>query len=171
MKAVVSIYKNTADPFAKGQEAIQKKRSAKEGKLEGAEKRIYGLLQDITGNVVDNVVKACQARETLQQTISRLNDARMACSGAKVWDMNLQKQRIEEQIQTVQTDLDFLTPLVTSVIAQSGSGDEGTPSTSLLTATDEVQDENFIDVIIKSDQSGSFISNSTASAPVKVAGI
>ena len=94
MKAVVSIYKNTADPFAKVQEAIQKKRSAKEGKLEGAEKRIYGLLQDITGNVVDNVVKACQARETLQQTISRLNDARMACSGAKVWDMNLQKQRI-----------------------------------------------------------------------------
>lgn len=163
VKAVVGIYKNTADPFAKVQEAIQKTRSAKEGKLEGAEKRIYGLLQDISGDAVDNVVKACQAQEALLQTISRLNDARMACSEAKVRDMTLQKQRIEEQIQTVQADLDFLAPLVAGVIAQAGSGEEGAPDTPLLTDSDETQDENFTDVIIKSDQSGSFSSNSTAS--------
>ena len=164
VKAVIGIYKNTADPFAKVQEVIQKTRSAKEGKLEGTEKRIYTLLQDLAGDVVDNVVKSCQAQETLLQRISQLNDARMACSEAKVRDMTLQKQRIEEQIQTVQADLDFLAPLVTGTIAQAGGENAEALGASLLTASDEAQDENFTDVIIKSDQSGSFSSNASASS-------
>lgn len=164
VKAVIGIYKNTADPFAKVQEVIQKTRSAKEGKLEGTEKRIYTLLQDLAGDVVDNVVKSCQAQETLLQRISQLNDARMACSEAKVRDMTLQKQRIEEQIQTVQADLDFLAPLVTGTIAQAGGENAEALGASLLTASDEAQDENFTDVIIKSDQSGSFSSNAGASS-------
>lgn len=164
VKAVIGIYKNTADPFAKVQEVIQKTRSAKEGKLEGTEKRIYTLLQDLAGDVVDNVVKSCQAQETLLQRISQLNDTRMACSEAKVRDMTLQKQRIEEQIQTVQADLDFLAPLVTGTIAQAGGENAEALGASLLTASDEAQDENFTDVIIKSDQSGNFSSNAATSS-------
>ena len=164
VKAVIGIYKNTADPFTKVQGVIQKTRSAKEGKLEGTEKRIYSLLQDISSEAVDNVVKACQAQEELLQKIKKSNDARMAFSEAKVRDMALQRKRIEEQIQTVQADLDFLAPLVTSTIAQSDTGNAEMPDASLLTASDETQDENFTDVIIKSDESGSFSSNSTSSS-------
>ena len=164
VKAVIGIYKNTADPFTKVQEVIQKTRSAKEGKLEGTEKRIYSLLQDISSEAVDNVVKACQAQEELLQKIKKSNDARMAFSEAKVRDMALQRKRIEEQIQTVQADLDFLAPLVTGTIAQSDTGNAEMPDASLLTASDETQDENFTDVIIKSGESGSFSSNSTSSS-------
>lgn len=88
----------------------------------------------------------------------------MASSEAKVRDMTLQKQRIEEQIQTVQADLDFLSPLVAGTIAATSDEGAADADAALLTASDEAQDENFMDVIIKSDESGSFSSGSSSSS-------
>lgn len=165
VKAVIGIYKNERNPYAKAQEVIDKARSAKDKqKLDLTESRVCDLLEDIADDVVKSIIQSCQAQDAVLQDMNRLNEARMACSEAKVRDMTLQKQRIEEQIQTVQADLDFLTPLVTGTIAAAGTEGAADADAALLTASDEAQDENFMDVIIKSDESGSFSSNSTASS-------
>ncbi len=165
VKAVIGIYKNERNPYAKAQEVIDKARSAKDKqKLDLTESRVCDLLEDIADDVVKSIIQSCQAQDAVLQDINRLNEARMACSEAKVRDMTLQKQRIEEQIQTVQADLDFLTPLVTGTIAAASTEGAADADAALLTASDEAQDENFMDVIIKSDESGSFSSNSTSSS-------
>ena len=165
VKAVIGIYKNEKNPYAKAQEVIDKARSAKDKqKLDLTESRVCDLLEDIADDVVKSIIQSCQAQDAVLQDINRLNEARMACSEAKVRDMTLQKQRIEEQIQTVQADLDFLTPLVTGTIAAVSTEGAADADAALLTASDEAQDENFMDVIIKSDESGSFSSNSTSSS-------
>lgn len=165
VKAVIGIYKNERNPYAKAQEVIDKAHSAKDKqKLDLTESRVCDLLEDIADDVVKSIIQSCQAQDAVLQDINRLNEARMACSEAKVRDMTLQKQRIEEQIQTVQADLDFLTPLVTGTIAAASTEGAADADAALLTASDEAQDENFMDVIIKSDESGSFSSNSTSSS-------
>lgn len=165
VKAVISIYKNEGNPYAKAQDVIDKVRSAKDKqKLDVTENRIYGLLENIADDVVKNVIQSCQAQDAVLQDINRFNEALMASSEAKVRDMTLQKQRIEEQIQTVQADLDFLTPLVTGTIAATSAEGAADADAALLTSSDEAQDENFMDVIIKSNEYGSFSSNSTSSS-------
>lgn len=164
VKAVISIYKDVADPLSKVGETIEKVQKATEGELTSTERRIYGLVEGIAGDVVSGILKSCKAQEKILQDMKQLNDARMAYSEAKVKDMRLQKQRIEEQIQNVQADLDFLTPLVTGTIAESESQGDQAPDASLLTSANEAQDENFMDVVIKSDESGSFSSGSSSSS-------
>lgn len=165
VKAVISIYKNEVDPYAKAREVVDKVRDAKNiQELDVTEKRIYGILENISDEAVKNVIQSCQAQDTVLQDINRLNEALMASSEAKVRDMTLQKKRIEEQIQTVQADLDFLAPLVTGTIAATSAEGAADADAAILTSSDEAQDENFMDVIIKSDKSGSFSSNSTSSS-------
>lgn len=165
VKAVISIYKNEGNPYAKAQDVIDRVRSAKDKqKLDVTENRIYGILENIADDVVKNVIQSCQAQDAVLQDINRFNEALMASSEAKVRDMTLQKQRIEEQIQTVQADLDFLTPLVSGTIAATSAEGAADADAALLTSSDEAQDENFMDVVIKSDESGSFSSNSTSSS-------
>ena len=167
VKAVISIYKNAGNPYGKAQEVIDKVRKVTDKdkqKLDVTESRIYDLLEGIADDVVKNIIQSSQAQDAVLQEINRLNEARMACSEAKVRDMTLQKQRIEEQIQTVQADLDFLTPLVTGTIAATSEEGAADADAALLTSSDEAQGENFMDVVIKSDESGSFSSNSTSSS-------
>lgn len=189
VKAVINIYKNTADPYAKAQEAIERARKAQG--LDVTERRIYGIVENVADDVVKAVIASCKAQDDTLRKLDRLNEARMAYSEAKVRDMTLQKQRIEEQIKTVQADLDFLTPLVTGTIAETGAkasaetgaeagsktnsktgsktngeanAEEAVADVSLLTSSDEAQDDNFMDVIIKSDSQGSFSSNSSSAS-------
>ena len=165
VKAVINIYKDAGDPFAKAQEAVDKVRSAKDNQqLDLTESRIYGLLENIADDAVKDIIQSSQKQDEALQSMNRLNEALMASSEAKVRDMTLQKQRIEEQIQTVQADLDFLAPLVTGTIAAASTEGAADADTALLTSPDEAQDENFMDVIIKSDESGSFSSNATSSS-------
>ncbi|WP_325199454.1 hypothetical protein [Oscillibacter sp.] len=170
VKAVIGIYKNAGDPYGKAQEVIDKVRKAADKdkqKLDVTESRIYSLLEDIADDVVKHVIESCKAQDAVLQDMNRLNESLMACSEAKVRDMTLQKQRIEEQIQSVQADLDFLAPLVSGTIAAAdaaSAANAANAAPALLTSSDEAQDENFMDVIIKSDESGSFSSNSTASS-------
>lgn len=163
VKAVISIYKSAADPYERARDVIQRVRSAGQD-LSTKERRIYGLLENIADDAVNAIIQSCQKQDEALQKLNQLNEARMAASEAKVRDMTLQKQRIEEQIQTVQADLDFLSPLVTGTIAAADAEGKADENASLLTSTDEAQDENFMDVIIKSDKSGSFSSNSTSSS-------
>jgi hypothetical protein len=97
----------------------------------------------------------------------------MAFSEAKVKDMRLQKLRIEEQIKSVQADLDFLTPLISGTIgeieksdrAKESQTDSTIPDGALMTeATEENEDNNFMDVIIKSDERGALSSGSSSSS-------
>lgn len=111
-----------------------------------------------------DIIDSCQAQDAVLQDMNRLNEALLASSEAKVRDMTLQKQRIEEQIQAVQADLDFLAPLVAGTLAAAGAEGAAETDAALLTSSDEAQDENFMDVIIKSDESGSFSSNSSSSS-------
>ncbi len=168
VKAVISIYKNVGDPYGKAKEVIGKVQKVKDTKnLDSTESCIYGLLENIADDAVEKILQSCQAQEAVLQDIERLNEARMASSEAKVRDMTLQKKRIEEQIQAVQADLDFLMPLVTGTVAASsadGTAGAAGVDASLLTSSDKAQDENFMDVIIKSDESGSFSSNSASSS-------
>lgn len=168
VKAVISIYKNVGDPYGKAKEVIGKVQKVKDTKnLDSTESCIYGLLENIADDAVEKILQSCQAQEAVLQDIERLNEARMASSEAKVRDMTLQKKRIEEQIQAVQADLDFLMPLVTGTVAASsadGTAGAAGADASLLTSSDKAQDENFMDVIIKSDESGSFSSNSSSSS-------
>lgn len=171
VKAVISIYKNVGDPYGKAKEVIGKVQKVKDTKnLDSTESCIYGLLENIADDAVEKILQSCQAQEAVLQDIERLNEARMASSEAKVRDMTLQKKRIEEQIQAVQADLDFLMPLVTGTVAASsadgtaGAAGAAGADASLLTSSDKAQDENFMDVIIKSDESGSFSSNSASSS-------
>lgn len=171
VKAVISIYKNVGDPYGKAKEVIGKVQKVKDTKnLDSTESCIYGLLENIADDAVEKILQSCQAQEAVLQDIERLNEARMASSEAKVRDMTLQKKRIEEQIQAVQADLDFLMPLVTGTVAASsadgtaGAAGAAGADASLLTSSDKAQDENFMDVIIKSDESGSFSSNSSSSS-------
>lgn len=168
VKAVISIYKNVGDPYGKAKEVIGKVQKVKDTKnLDSTESCIYGLLENIADDAVEKILQSCQAQEAVLQDIERLNEARMASSEAKVRDMTLQKKRIEEQIQAVQADLDFLMPLVTGTVAASsadGTAGAAGADASLLTSSDKAQDENFMDVIIKSDESGSFSSNSASSS-------
>ena len=174
VKAVISIYKNTVDPYGKAQEVITKideaRKAASTQNLNATEKRIYGIVENIATDVVQQVISSSAKHDKLLQDLNQLNEARMAYSEAKVRDMTLQKQRIEEQIQAVQADLDFLAPLVAGTIAETnaetetGDGSAAEANASLLTSSDESQDENFMDVIIKSDDSGKFSSNTTSSS-------
>ena len=193
VKAVISIYKNVANPCKAAEDAIAMIREKGPQKLNPTEGRIYGILENVADEVVDKVIKGCKTQDEELQKLNRLNEVRMAYSEAKVRDMALQKQRIEEQIQAVQADLDFLTPLVTGTIAESDTGADVTVNgktgggkagskaggeasgeasggsaanvdASLLTSSDEAQDENFMDVIIKSNSEGSFSSNSSSSS-------
>lgn len=164
VKAVISIYKTAGNPFVKAQEVVDNIRKAKDKqKLDPTESHICDLLENITDEAVKNIIESCRTQDTVLQDMNRLNEALLASSEAKVRDMTLQKQRIEEQIQTVQADLDFLAPLVAGTLAAGAEGAAETDA-ALLTSSDEAQDENFMDVIIKSDESGSFSSNSSSSS-------
>ena len=164
VKAVLNVYKEVGDPFTKAQEMLERVRKVGEGDLVPTDKRVYSLIEGIAGDVVENVLNSCQAQEKILRDMKQLNDARMAYSEAKVKDLRLQKQRIEEQIQNVQADLDFLAPLVTGTIVEADRQGDQAPDASLLTASEEAQDENFMDVVIKSDESGSFSSGSSSSS-------
>lgn len=122
------------------------------------------MLENISDKAVKDIIDSCQAQDAVLQDMNRLNEALLASSEAKVRDMTLQKQRIEEQIQAVQADLDFLAPLVAGTLAAAGAEGAAETDAALLTSSDEAQDENFMDVIIKSDESGSFSSNSSSSS-------
>lgn len=162
VKAVIGIYKTAGNPFVKAQEVVDNIRKAKDKqKLDATESHICDLLENIADEAVKDIIQSCQAQDAVLQDMNRLNEALLASSEAKVRDMTLQKQRIEEQIQTVQADLDFLAPLVAGTLAAAGA--EGAADAALLTSSDEAQDENFMDVIIKSDESGNFSSNSSSS--------
>lgn len=168
VKAVIDIYKNTVDPYEQAKTVIQKiEGTANKQSLDPTEKRIYGIVENIAAETVQGIIEACAEQDKTLQSLNKLNEARMAYSEAKVRDMTLQKQRIEEQIQTVQADLDFLAPLVAGTIAEAdtetGAGSAADADVSLLTSSDEAQDENFMDVIIKSDDEGSFSGNSSSS--------
>lgn len=165
VKAVINIYKTAGNPFVKTQEVVDNIRKAKDKqKLDPTESHICDLLENIADEAVTDIIKSCQEQDAVLQNMNRLNEALMASSEAKVRDMTLQKQRIEEQIQTVQADLDFLAPLVAGTLAAAGAEGAAEADAALLTSSDEAQDENFMDVIIKSDESGSFSSNSTSSS-------
>lgn len=164
IKAVVSVYKEAVDPISKARTVIEQIQKAGEGNLSPTESRIYGLIEGIAGEVVNGVLKSCQAQEKIQQDMKQLNDARMAYSESKVKDLRLQKMRLEEQIQNVQADLDFLAPLVTGTISEADRQGDQVPDASLMTATDGAADENFMDVVIKSDETGSFSSSGSSSS-------
>lgn len=164
VKAVIGIYKTAGNPFVKAQEVVDNIRKAKDKqKLDPTESHICDLLENVTDKAVKDIIDSCQAQDTVLQDMNRLNEALLASSEAKVRDMTLQKQRIEEQIQAVQADLDFLAPLVAGTLAAGAEG-AAEADAALLTSSDEAQDENFMDVIIKSDESGSFSSNSSSSS-------
>ena len=136
VKAVLNVYKEVGDPFTKAQEMLERVRKVGEGDLVPTDKRVYSLIEGIAGDVVENVLNSCQAQEKILRDMKQLNDARMAYSEAKVKDLRLQKQRIEEQIQNVQADLDFLAPLVTGTIVEADRQGDQAPDASLLTASE-----------------------------------
>ena len=111
-KTVLNIYK-IANPTAGAVAATGEELS----KLARAEKLIDASAKDFT----DDMVKSFEAVQNNLDNLKKLNDARMELSEAKVRDMTLQKQKIEEQIKNVQVDLDFLAPLVAGAIGIANS--------------------------------------------------
>ena len=167
VKAVINIYKELADPLTKVNDMIEKVKKAPDVSLFGPqERRIYGLVENVSLDAINSVTATFKGQQEVRKKLQQLSGARMAYSEAKVKDMRLQKLRIEEQIKSVQADLDFLAPLISgsiSEIEKAAPGNETVPDVSLMTeAAEENEDNNFMDVIIKSDEKGSMSSGNSA---------
>jgi hypothetical protein len=181
VKAVVNIYKEVADPFAKASQVMQDARRVME-EAEGdnaspEQRRVYQTIEGIGQDVVENITATMQKQDTINKKLQKLTDLRLTFTEAKVKDMRLQRLRIEEQIQNVQADLDFLAPLVSGTIAASGAGQESGTSSGgadkpesesepdLITASMEgVEDNSFTDIVIKGEDFASSSASSSASS-------
>ena len=65
VKAVISIYKNTADPYTKAQEAIENARKKGISERSATERRIYGIVENIAGKKVGGMLIAQAKAENL----------------------------------------------------------------------------------------------------------
>lgn len=185
VKAAINIYK-AVDPSIKAADVA--KNLSDPAKTSSSKSKVL----DIIGTVAEDVMKSIADTYDKQANIIRqhkeLTDTKMAYAEAKVKDKRIQRLRIEEQIRKVQDDVDFLHPLVMGVIAEdekkvraeAAKSQKGTPDEEkkdgektalpseepLMTeSSEDTEDSNFMDVIIKCDESGSFSTNkSSASA-------
>lgn len=173
VKTVIDIFKDKANPVKEAKDTIETITKKAVGTLTSAQKRILSLVDGIPENLIKSIADSYQQEGELIASINKLNDVRMAYAEAKVKDMRLHRQRLEEQIGMVQADLDFLTPLVSGVLRaeqekeEKGPGEEDKKEQkeSLLSdsASDTV-DSSFMDVIIKSDENGTFSASSTSAS-------
>ncbi|MDR2964878.1 MAG: hypothetical protein LBU88_03785 [Treponema sp.] len=165
VRAVVNIYKEVSNPLEKAKTIMSGIQQAGEGSFNAEQKNIYALIEGLSKDVIDGIVDTFEGQQKVSHELKKLTDARMAFSEAKVKDMRLHKIRIEEQIKTVQADLDFLTPLVTGTLSEiSKDKNAENADAPLMTAdTEDVEDNNFIDVVIKSSEHESLSSNTSAS--------
>ncbi len=128
--------------------------------------KILDIIGDVAAEVVQSIAKTYQSQSDIIQKQKKLTDMQMAYSEAAVKDKRLQKLRIEEQIRAVQDDLDFLKPLVTGTVTEMGktSAESKSAEDALMisSSTDKAEDD-FMDVIIKCDEQGSFSANSSSS--------
>jgi flagellar biosynthesis chaperone FliJ len=128
--------------------------------------KILDIIGDVTAEVVQSIAKTYQSQSDIIQKQKKLTDMQMAYSEATVKDKRLQKLRIEEQIRAVQDDLDFLKPLVTGTVTEMGktsTQSESAEDALMISSSTDKAEDDFMDVIIKCDEQGSFSSNSSSS--------
>jgi hypothetical protein len=158
VKAVISIYKEMGKPF-----------NVAANELKTPAGRIAEILGNISQEVLGSIVETMRGQVAVNDALKQLTDVRMNFTEAKIKDMRLQRLRIEEQINNVQADLNFLGPLVSgSVAATMGQDDGNKGEPNLMTSTGEGTDDNsFTDIVIKSEQGVSSSGNSSRSSASK----
>lgn len=178
VKSAINIYK-AVSPEINPAEVISDLNNAQSKSL--MKSNVLELLGDIAPSIMESIAKTYSDQSDILHKHKELTESMMAYADAKVKDKRLLKLRLEEQINIVQDDLDFLSPLVTGVITEqekqsrkSKSKPDDKDNTvesdeeTLMTDTLSDNSTNFMDVIIKSDENGSFSSNqSSASAESK----
>nr|WP_326176437.1 hypothetical protein [uncultured Oscillibacter sp.] len=76
VKAVIGIYKNERNPYAKAQEVIDKARSAKDKqKLDLTESRVCDLLEDIADDVVKSIIQGLTKTDVHKASSAGMNSA------------------------------------------------------------------------------------------------
>ena len=164
-KSVMGLFREVSNPFEAAKDAISDISGAKKEKMSEQQKTIDALIEGVGVDLIQGIADSWQSQQEANTALKKLTDLRASYAEAKVKDMRLQKLRIEEEILNVQADLDFLTPLVTSTSAELAKNGTPPADAGLLTApTAESEDNNFMDVQIKSNAEGSFSSNKSTGA-------
>ncbi|MDR0958159.1 MAG: hypothetical protein LBM16_03000, partial [Clostridiales bacterium] len=164
VKSVIKIYEQYANPATAAETAIAEARTAVDNNTATKDQtRLVSMIGDIAGNVVSGITNLYAAQQENIAKITHLSEARLAFASSKVRDMRAQRLRLEEQIESVQADIDYLAPLVTSTISASMQGEK--PGEALLPAENESDGEdNFTEIIISKEKESQATSNQQTSS-------
>lgn len=155
VKAVIDIYKDTVDPISKAKAAIDLAKTmddkAEFDKASTLEKKIYNLVGDTAKSITDSMFDTYSKQQKLLERLGNLTQTQAAYAESKVKDMRLQKMRIQEQIDNLQADLDFLKPLVSGTLAEVQKDENVASKDTDVMTTTENDDNSFMDIIIKTE--------------------
>lgn len=149
-KTILNIYKNVADPIGKTSVALKQIENGLKNpeSMTDSLNSVYLLLEDAS---VESVKSVCQKYETqgnLTKDMEKLSKLKLALLESNNSDVSLMKNKIKMQISNLQSDIDFLKPLVEGVIGIEAEGSNEKPS-ELLPESDA---DDFTDIIIKQEE-------------------
>lgn len=177
-KSVLSIFKDDSKPAEKmNLEVVAAQQVAGTKNETPQQKNILLLLDGMGDTALADMTENFKTQQEYSAILKRLNEEKLAYSESKVKDFRTQKIRIQNQIQSLQEDLNFLQPLISGVL-KINPQDDGGAATPLMTEKVEdsgnADDNSFMDVIISSEEvqelSKAKTATATQSSSVKYAG-
>jgi hypothetical protein len=123
VNTAIKIFK-AVDPTVTAGDAIKTLKSETENPLlQNPKTKVLNIIGDTIGNISENMVATFNAQQEALRVQKEANDALMEYSEAKVKDKRLLRQRVQEQIDQLEADLKFLSPLVSGVIAEEAKNE------------------------------------------------
>lgn len=149
-KTALNIYKNATDPINKIsgavssiQDSLEKGNAIPEGLTS-----VYALLEGASLDRVRNVCEHYREQTELTNDMEKLSKLKLELLETNSSDLTLMKNKTKMQINNLQSDIEFLKPLVEGVVGIEATESDEKPSDLL----PESEPDDFTDIIIKQEE-------------------